>query len=237
MKAKYKTPKGFTLVELLVVIAIIALLAGLAVPAIIGARVRGDQIQAVNNARQIMTAMISFESDYGSYPDVSTATTVTERTASPIIVAAPTSSNDFLRQLIASGVLDSETNFYAKASYTKKPDGVCNTTGTALAAGEVGFSYITNTAAGNAISSGNSGRVLLAAPMLGATQNFDAGVLGGKAIIAKLDSSATMVDIAKSGPAKDSFFLAPGKKVTDNGDDTVWGTAITPVLQLPTPKS
>ncbi len=64
--------KGFTLVELLVVIAIIAVLAGLATPAILKAQKAAAKAQATNNAKEIGTALLGFVEQYGGYPSEST---------------------------------------------------------------------------------------------------------------------------------------------------------------------
>jgi len=66
-----RLPKGFTLIELLVVISIIAVLASLAVPAVTGALVKGQLIQAVNNARQIHLATSSMANDATANSDPS----------------------------------------------------------------------------------------------------------------------------------------------------------------------
>ena len=66
-----RPPKGFTLIELLVVISIIAVLASLAVPAVTGALVKGQLIQAVNNARQIHLATSSMANDATANSDPS----------------------------------------------------------------------------------------------------------------------------------------------------------------------
>lgn len=66
-----RSPKGFTLVELLVVISIIAVLASLAVPAVTSAIVKGQIIQAVNNARQIHIATMSMANDGAANSDSS----------------------------------------------------------------------------------------------------------------------------------------------------------------------
>jgi prepilin-type N-terminal cleavage/methylation domain-containing protein len=59
----HRSPKGFTLIELLVVISIIAVLASLAVPAVTSALVKGQLVQAMNNARQIHLATMSMATD------------------------------------------------------------------------------------------------------------------------------------------------------------------------------
>lgn len=64
-----RSHKGFTLIELLVVISIIAVLASLAVPAVTGALVKGQLIQAMSNARQIHQATMSMATDGATNSD------------------------------------------------------------------------------------------------------------------------------------------------------------------------
>jgi len=59
---------GFTLIELLVVIGIIAILAGMLLPALSGAREKGRSTACISNLKQIGTGMLMYVNDFENYP-------------------------------------------------------------------------------------------------------------------------------------------------------------------------
>ncbi len=237
MKTNPRTRRGFTLVELLVVIVIIAALAGLTAPMVIRQRKKADQTEATSNARQIGLALFEFETAYGSFMDSTTATSVTPNTNQ--LTLGNSSSNDYFRQLIAADISQSEAMFYAKAAYTKKPDGVFNTSGTALAQGEVGFGYILNT--DKAFSTaGNPSRPIIAAPLKYpfASEQFDKDYYDSKVVVLRIDNSVVSLTMDQTGKAVLTAAATgtTAKTLFQSGDDTVWGTGVTPTMVNPTSK-
>ncbi len=66
--------KGFSLIELLIVVAIILIIAAIAIPNLLRARIAANESSAVASLRTINTAMISYNS---SYPTVGFAANLT----------------------------------------------------------------------------------------------------------------------------------------------------------------
>src|SRR6202142_565452 len=70
---RMRTQKGFSLIELLIVVAIILIIAAIAIPNLLRARMAANESSAVASIRTINTAMITYNS---SYPTVGFAGTL-----------------------------------------------------------------------------------------------------------------------------------------------------------------
>ncbi|MES2660759.1 MAG: hypothetical protein V4689_19190 [Verrucomicrobiota bacterium] len=147
-------------------------------------------------------ALFEFKQEYGGYPGESTVTAVRESTESTLPLGNKT-SNDFLRQLVASAIAQSEPMFYANIAGSRKPDGVM-TNGEALKKAECGFSYIIPPA------TIRGSRPLLVTPLVPGTDVFDPKPFDGKAIVIWSDEGPLLMPIDKSG-----HVLVNGKNLFD----------------------
>src|ERR1039458_2215242 len=93
--------KGFSLIELLIVVAIILIIAAIAIPNLLRARIAANESSAVASLRTINTAMISYNS---SYPTVGFAAGLTQLSGTCTGAVVPSSATACLiDSTLASG--------------------------------------------------------------------------------------------------------------------------------------
>ena len=90
--------KGFSLIELLIVVAIILIIAAIAIPNLLRAKIAANQASAVGSLRTLNTASIAFSTSYGQFPSALTA-------LGPIGSSgtASSSSADLIDSVLAAG--------------------------------------------------------------------------------------------------------------------------------------
>ena len=64
MTQKKRTQKGFSLIELLIVVAIILIIAAMAIPSLLRAKISADEASAVGSIRAIHQAEISYQTSF-----------------------------------------------------------------------------------------------------------------------------------------------------------------------------
>lgn len=74
---KRRHEQGFTLIEMMVVVAIIAILVAILVPNFIRARAQAQTAACEANLKEIATVLELFQTDHQEYPNVTSATSVT----------------------------------------------------------------------------------------------------------------------------------------------------------------
>jgi prepilin-type N-terminal cleavage/methylation domain-containing protein len=121
-----RVSRAFTLIELLVVIAIIAMLAGIALPAITQAQISARIVRATSDARQIFLALKGYSADHdGAFPGAEAKT-----------------SNEAFRELFPT-YMQVEANFAVGSSPVgKKADNKIEPHSRALERGENHWAYV-----------------------------------------------------------------------------------------------
>jgi len=226
---------GWSWAVIAVVIIVALGLVGISQPVILRSKKAPDRTQTINNIKQVGAMLLEFDADYGKFPDDETALEVKRRTNTDFTLTGPY-SNDYFRQMLPGGGGKSERPFWCKTAQSpKKADDDFRTPSKALAAGEVGFSYIMESPTKGQSASGEPSRPVVVTPsyQFQADWTFDPEVYSGKAVVLRLDNSATAMQIREDNK---KVSTNSGKTLGDTGDQTPWGTDITPFMRAPQPR-
>ena len=115
--------KGFSLIELLIVVAIILIIAAIAIPNLVRAKISANEASAANSVRKIATAEVAYDS---AYPSQGYAPALANL-GGPAIGCTPDS--------VTACILDSVLTSGSKSGYTFQAIGFGSTPNTSFVAG------------------------------------------------------------------------------------------------------
>jgi type IV pilus assembly protein PilA len=130
--------KGFSLIELLIVVAIILIIAAIAIPNLLRARMAANESSAVGSDRTINTAEVTYNS---TFPTVGFTSTLSYLggTASPCVAATNTAC--LIDSVLASGTKSGYTFTMSNGSTTGTPQPSYNIIATAVIPNQTGVRY------------------------------------------------------------------------------------------------
>ena len=104
--------KGFSLIELLIVVAIILIIAAIAIPNLLRARIAANESSAVSSARTINTAQATFQTTFPTVGYTNTLASLGPSAATGCAAGGPTQANACLIDWVLSQALTTAKSGY-----------------------------------------------------------------------------------------------------------------------------
>jgi prepilin-type N-terminal cleavage/methylation domain-containing protein len=134
--------KGFSLIELLIVVAIILIIAAIAIPNLLRARIAANESSAVSSLRTINTAEVTYQS---AYPTVGYSADLVSLGPGAGVYVCPAGGPVSTAACLIDGVVSNNGNpaGSGKSGYTLGAAGYAGATGTLLVVYTVGAAPLT----------------------------------------------------------------------------------------------
>jgi type IV pilus assembly protein PilA len=130
--------KGFSLIELLIVVAIILIIAAIAIPNLLRARMAANESSAVGSTRTINTAEVTYNSTFPTTGFTSTLSYLAG-SASPCVAATNTAC--LIDTVLGSGTKSGYTFTMSNGSTTGTPQPSYNSIASAVIPNQTGVRY------------------------------------------------------------------------------------------------